>query len=162
MQKISPCLWFDDQAEQAVNFYCGIFKNSKILEILHYDKASAQASGQSEGSVLTVTFELDGQKFMALNGGPIFKFTEAVSFMIPCDTQEEIDYYWEKLTADGGEESQCGWLKDKYGMSWQVYPAIIDKMLMDKDRAKAGRAMQAMLTMRKFDIAALESAFEKN
>jgi len=159
MQKITPCLWFDKEAEEAAQFYTSVFKNSKIGTIARYDKASAKVSGQPEGSVLTVEFELDGQKFLALNGGPVFKFNEAVSFIVDCDTQEEVDYYWEKLSAVP-ESEQCGWLKDKYGLSWQVVPKRLEELLNDPDSAKASRAMEAMLQMKKLDIAALERAAE--
>lgn len=160
MQKIVPCLWFDHQAEEAVNLYISLFKNSKILNVSRYDEASAQVSGQPAGSVLTVTFLLDGQEFMALNGGPAFKFTEAVSFVVNCETQAEVDRFWNTLTADGGEESQCGWLKDKYGLSWQIVPTVLEQLLSDPDPAKAQRAMQAMLEMKKLDIAELMRAYE--
>ena len=160
MDKISTCLWFDDQAEEAVKLYTSVFKNSKTGSILRYDEASAKASGRQAGSVLTITFELEGRPFMALNGGPMFKFTEAISLIVNCDDQGEVDYYWEKLTANGGQESMCGWLKDKFGLSWQITPKIMEKMLTDKDPAKAKRAMEAMLQMKKLDIATLEKAFE--
>ncbi len=160
MQKITPNLWFDTQAEEAANFYASLFKDSKIGRISHYDEASAKVSGMPAGSVLAVEFELQGQQFVGINGGPVFKFNEAVSFAIDCKDQEEVDYFWEKLTAGGGEESVCGWLKDKYGVSWQVTPTILNEMLADKDQVKAGRAMKAMLEMKKIDIAKLEEAFE--
>ena len=155
MQTITPFLWFDNQAEEAMNLYLSIFKNSKPLSIARY---GAGGPGPA-GSVMTASFELDGQQFVALNGGPIFKFTEAVSFVINCETQEEVDMYWDKLTADGGQESMCGWLKDKFGISWQIVPPILPKMLTDKDKAKAGRAMQAMMGMKKIIIADLEKAY---
>ncbi len=151
--KINPFLWFDNQAEDAVNLYTSIFKNSKIGSIARYGKAGPGP----EGSVMTAVFELEGIQFIALNAGPIFKFTEAISFVVNCVDQEEVDYYWEKLSA-GGEESMCGWLKDKFGLSWQVVPVRLSELLTDKDPARAGRAMQAMLKMRKIDIAALENA----
>jgi len=157
---LATCLWFDTQAEEAANYYLTIFPNSRILDISRYDAASAQASGRPEGSVLTVLFELDGHKFMGLNGGPIFKFSEAVSIMVECETQHEIDYYWNALTANGGQESACGWLKDKYGFSWQIVPKDWANIINDKDKEKAGRAMQAMLGMRKLDIAELKRAAE--
>ena len=160
MQKIAPFLWFDQEAEEAVKFYTSIFKNSKIGRILRYDKQAAKASGRPAGSVLTIEFELEGQKFVALNGGPQFKFNESVSFVVNCETQEEVDYFWEKLTADGGEESQCGWLKDRFGLSWQVTPTVLIDMLHDKDSAKAERAMKAMLQMQKIDIDKLKAAYE--
>lgn len=158
MQKITPFLWFDNQAEEAAKFYASIFKNSKVGEITRYDEAAAQASGRPAGSAMTVEFELEGQRFTGLNGGPTFKFTEAVSFAVSCETQEEVDYFWSKLTADGGAESQCGWLKDKFGLSWQITPKILIELLKDKDKAKSQRAMKAMLQMRKIDIAKLEEA----
>jgi predicted 3-demethylubiquinone-9 3-methyltransferase (glyoxalase superfamily) len=159
MPKITPFLWFDDQAEEAVKFYTSIFKNSKTGRILRYDEEAAKASGRPAGSVLTVEFELDGQKFVALNGGPQFKFNESISFVVNCETQEEVDYYWQKLTADGGQESQCGWLKDKFGVSWQITPSVLIDMLHDKDPEKAGRVMKAMLQMQKIDIAKLKAAY---
>jgi predicted 3-demethylubiquinone-9 3-methyltransferase (glyoxalase superfamily) len=156
MQKITPFLWFDSNAEEAVNFYVSVFKNSKVKEMTRY--TGEEPSGQ-KGSVMTVSFELDGQEFVALNGGPQFKFTEAVSFVINCETQEEIDYYWEKLIAGGGEEVQCGWLTDKYGLSWQVVPTKIRKWA--RDPARFQRVMHAVMQMKKLDIAALESAYEQ-
>src|SRR5690242_15685599 len=146
IQKITPCLWFNTQAEEAANFYASLFPNSKITSVLRYDAAS-EASGQPEGSVLFVEFELDGERFAALNGGPAFQFNESVSLIIECSTQEEIDHYWYGLTSNGGQESQCGWLKDKFGLSWQVTPKQLLEMHHDKDSAKAGRAMKAMLGM---------------
>jgi predicted 3-demethylubiquinone-9 3-methyltransferase (glyoxalase superfamily) len=162
MQKITPFLWFDGQAEDAVNFYTSIFKDSKIGRILRYGEevAKVSASGRPVGSVLTIEFEIEGQKFVALNGGPQFKFNESVSFVVDCETQEEVDYFWEKLTADGGEESQCGWLKDKFGLSWQVTPALLIDMLHDEDPEKAERVMKAMLQMQKIDIEKLKQAAE--
>ena len=160
MQKITPFLWFDHEAEEAVRFYTSTFKNAKTGRILRYDKEAAKASGRPAGSVLTIEFEIEGQKFVALNGGPQFKFNESVSFVVNCETQEEVDYYWEKLTADGGEESQCGWLKDKFGLSWQVTPTVLIDMLHDEDSAKAERAMKAMLQMQKIDIDKLKAAYE--
>lgn len=148
MQKITPFLWFDGNAEEAMNFYLSVFKNSKQI-------ATMPGPG---GSVMGVTFELEGLEFQGLNAGPMFKFNEAVSFFVKSDTQEEIDYYWEKLTADGGEESMCGWLKDKFGLSWQIVPPILGKLLSDPDREKAGRAMQAMMKMKKIIIADLKNA----
>ena len=155
MAKIIPFLWFDGQAEEAARFYTSIFKNSKLGDILYWGNTGPGP----KGSVLTVDFELDGQKFVALNGGPEFKFTEAVSFEIECRDQEEVDMYWEKLSA-GGEKSQCGWLKDRYGLSWQVTPAILTKMLKDRDTAKADRVMTAMMGMSKLEIAELERAYD--
>ena len=161
MQKITPFLWYDDKAEEAANFYCSIFKNSKVGSVTRYEGEGAKASGRPAGSVMTVAFELEGQKFTAINGGPHFKFTEAVSFVINCETQEEVDYSWEKLTADGGAESQCGWLKDKYGLSWQVVPTILPELFQDKDPEKLQRVMKAMLQMKKIDIAKLKQAGEQ-
>jgi predicted 3-demethylubiquinone-9 3-methyltransferase (glyoxalase superfamily) len=153
MQKISPFLWFDGNAEEAANFYVSIFKDSTILKIARYGEAGPGPAG----SVMVVNFQIEGQDFIALNGGPLFKFTEAISFVINCRTQEEVDHYWNKLTA-GGQESQCGWLKDKYGLSWQVTPTILGELLADKDQKKAQRVMQAMLQMKKIDIAELKRA----
>ena len=156
MEKITPFLWFDTQAEEAANFYTSIFKNSKILEVTR----TGEAGPGPAGSVLVVSFEIEGKKFIALNGGPVFKFNESVSFMIDCESQEEVDYYWSKLTADGGEESMCGWLKDKYGLSWQVTPRRLMELIGDPDPERAGRAMQAMMQMQKIDIATIERAAE--
>lgn len=161
-QKITPCLWFNDKAEEAAKFYVETFKDGKIGETTYYDKASAEVSGQPAGSVLTVEFEIHGQKFLALNGGPVFKLSEAVSFIIDCKDQDEVDYFWTKLTANGGEESVCGWLKDKFGLSWQVVPEILPKLLSDPDKAKAGRVMEAMLKMKKIEIVGLKKAYEAN
>jgi predicted 3-demethylubiquinone-9 3-methyltransferase (glyoxalase superfamily) len=158
MQKITPFLWFDNQAEEAAKYYASIFKNSKIDKITRYPKEAAEKIGRDPGSVMTVEFTLDGVEFVALNAGPQFKFTEAVSFVVMCDTQEEVDYYWEKLTADGGEPGVCSWLKDKFGLSWQVQPRLLIELLGDPDKAKAERAMNAMMEMKKIDIAALERA----
>ena len=160
MQKITPCWWFDDQAEEAVKFYASIFKNSKIKSITRYSEDAAKVSGRPKGSVLTVAFRLAGQEFLALNGGPIFKFTEAVSFIVNCQTQAEVDRLWEKLS-EGGEKGQCGWLKDKYGLSWQIVPTMLSKMLQDKDARKSERVMSALLQMKKLDIKRLEQAFRK-
>ena len=153
MQRITPCLWFDDQAEEAVGFYTAIFKHSKIGTIARYGEAGREIHGKPAGSVMTVAFELDGQPFTALNGGPDFKFNEAISLQINCETQEEVDYYWEKLT-DGGDEKaqQCGWLKDRYGVSWQVVPKALIEMLTAPDYEKSQKAMEAMLRMKKIDI----------
>jgi predicted 3-demethylubiquinone-9 3-methyltransferase (glyoxalase superfamily) len=159
MQKITPFLWFDDQAEEAVKFYTSIFKNSKTGRVLYYSEEAAKASGRPAGSVLTIEFEIEGQKFVALNGGPDFKFNESVSFVINCETQKEVDYFWEKLTADGGQESACGWLKDKFDLSWQVTPTVLIEMLHDKDPKKAERVMHAMLQMKKIDIEKLKAAY---
>jgi predicted 3-demethylubiquinone-9 3-methyltransferase (glyoxalase superfamily) len=161
MQKITPFLWFDDQAEEAVNFYTSLFKNSKIGRIFRYTEEAADKTGLPVGSVLTIEFEIEGQKFVALNGGPLFKFNESISFVINCETQEEVDYFWEKLIADGGEESACGWLKDKFGLSWQVTPTVLIDMLHDNDQEKSGRVMQAMLQMKKIEIKALKDAYER-
>jgi predicted 3-demethylubiquinone-9 3-methyltransferase (glyoxalase superfamily) len=162
MQKITPMLWFDGQAEDAAKFYTSIFKDSKIGRILHYGEETAKVSesGQSVGSVLTIEFEIGGQNFVALNGGPQFKFNESVSFVVNCETQEEVDYYWEKLIGCGGQESACGWLKDKFGVSWQVTPTVLIDMLHDKDAEKAERVMHAMLQMKKIDIAKLKAAYD--
>ena len=159
MQKITPFLWFDNQAEEAAKFYTSVFKNSKIGKILRYDEASAKAAGGPVGSVLTIEFEIEGQKFTALNGGPEFKFNESISFMVNCDTQNEVDYFWEKLTADGGQESACGWLKDKFGASWQVVPRVLIEMLGDNDSEKSERVMKAMLQMQKIEIKTLKEAY---
>jgi predicted 3-demethylubiquinone-9 3-methyltransferase (glyoxalase superfamily) len=155
MQKITPFLWFDDNAEEAMNFYISIFRNSRIVSVTRYGEAGPGALG----SVMTGKFQLEGQEFMALNGGPHFKFTEAVSFVVNCETQEEVDEFWEKLS-EGGEESQCGWLKDKYGLSWQIVPTILIEMLQDKDPEKSQRVMKAMLQMIKIDIKTLKQAYE--
>ncbi len=159
MQKITPFLWFDDQAEEAAKFYTSIFKNSKIGKIARYDKAGEKAAGRPAGSVMTIEFQLEGQEFVALNGGPHFKFTEAISFVVNCQTQEEVDYYWKKLS-EGGKEVQCGWLTDKFGVSWQVVPTILPELLSNKDAAKSQRVMQAMLKMVKLDIKKLKRAAE--
>jgi len=156
MQKITPFLWFDNQAEEAMNFYTSIFKNSKKGEVRFYPPGSP---GGMAGKVLTATFELDGEEFIALNAGPVFKFTEAVSFFVKCSTQEEVDHYWNSLTADGGQESQCGWLKDKYGLSWQIIPDALGQLMGDKDPSKAGRVMEAMLKMKKIEIDKLQAAY---
>jgi predicted 3-demethylubiquinone-9 3-methyltransferase (glyoxalase superfamily) len=159
MEKITPFLWFDDQAEEAVKFYTSIFKNSKAGRVLRCSEEAAQASGRPAGSILTIEFEIEDKKFVALNGGLQFKFNESVSFVVNCETQEEVDYYWEKLTADGGEESACGWLKDKFGLSWQITPTVLIDMLHDNDSEKSERVMHAMLQMQKIDIKALEDAY---
>ena len=159
-QKITPCLWFDGQAEEAAKFYVSVFKNSKIGRIIRYSEVGQEIHGGKPGSVLAIEFELDGQPFSGLNGGPIFKFSEAISFQVPCDTQDEIDYYWTKLQEGGGSESDCGWLKDRFGLSWQVFPAALLGMLASSDRQKADRAMAAMLKMKKLDLAALQRAFD--
>ena len=157
--RISPCLWFDSQAEQAANFYVSVFKNSKVGRIARYPKAGQETHKRPAGSVMTVEFELDGQTFTALNGGPVFTFTEAVSLQVNCDTQKEIDYYWEKLSQGGDPKAQqCGWLKDRYGLSWQIVPTVLGEMFEDHESPKAQRAMEAMLRMKKIDIAELERA----
>src|SRR5437763_17206618 len=161
MQKITPFLWFDHQAEEAVKFYTSIFKNSKTGRILRYSEEAAKASGQAPGSVLTIEFDIEGQKFVALNGGPQFEFNESISFVVNCETQEEVDYHWEKLTADGGQESACGWLKDKFGLSWQVVPTVLIDMLHDEDSEKSERVTNAMLQMKKIDIKTLKEASQK-
>ena len=160
MQKITPFLWFDSNAEEAVNFYVSIFKNSKLGKVTRYNEASSKAAGRPEGSVMTMEFQLEGQSFTAINGGPHFKFTEAISFVVDCETQEEVDYFWNKLTADGGQESQCAWLKDKYGLSWQIVPRVLIEMIGDKDPQKAQRVMEAMLQMKEIDIATLQRAYD--
>lgn len=161
MQPIRPCLWFDHQAEDAAKLYTSIFKNSRIFDVTRYGKEGFEIHGCPEGSVLTVEFELDGQLFIAMNGGPAFKFNEAVSFEIRCTTQEEVDHYWSKLTEGGDVDAQqCGWLKDKFGVSWQVTPQVLVDLISDPDREKAGRVMNAMLQMKKIDIAGLQRAYE--
>jgi predicted 3-demethylubiquinone-9 3-methyltransferase (glyoxalase superfamily) len=159
MQKITTFLWFNDKAEEAAQFYTSIFKNSKIGTITRYREAAANASGRPPGSVMTVVFQLDGQEFIALNGGPHFQFTEAVSLVINCDTQAEIDNFWAKLSA-GGQESQCGWLKDKYGLSWQIVPAQIERWLGDENPEKSARVMGAVLQMRKLDMKTIQAAYD--
>ncbi len=159
-QRITPCLWFDDQAEEAARFYTGIFKNSKIGRISRYGEAGREVHGRPPGSVMTIEFELDGQAFTALNGGPVFKFNEAISFQVSCKDQKEVDYYWEKLSQGGDDKAQqCGWLKDKYGVSWQIVPAALIDLLSDPKSEKSQRAMTAMLQMKKIDIAKLERAY---
>ena len=159
-RKITPCLWFDDQAEEAAKFYTGIFKNSKIGKISRYGEAGREITQKAPGSVMMVSFELDGQPFSALNGGPIFQFNEAVSFIIPCKDQKELDFYWDKLSQGGDPAAQqCGWLKDKFGVSWQVIPAELDEMVGDPNSEKSQRAMEAMLQMKKIDLATLERAY---
>lgn len=156
MQKITPFLWFDDKAEEAANFYISIFKNSKMGTVTRY----GDAGPGKKGSVMSVTFQLEGQDFFALNGGPLFKFTEAISFFVNCKTQEEVDDLWEKLSA-GGQKSQCGWLKDRYGLSWQIVPTALSEMLRDKDPQKSQRVMKAMLQMTKIDIQKLKDAYNQ-
>ncbi len=154
-QKITPFLWFNQEAEEAANFYVSLFKDSKILSVSRY----GDAGPGPKGSVMVVEFQLAGQKFSALNGGPHFKFTEAISLLVNCDSQEEVDTLWSKLTANGGQEGQCGWLKDRFGLSWQIVPSRFVQMMQDKDPKRTQRVMQAMLTMKKFDIARLEEAY---
>ena len=158
-QKITTFLWFDSQAEEAAKFYMSIFKDSRIVGITRYDDEAAKAAGRPKGSVMTVAFELSGQEFTALNGGPLFKFTEAISLVVHCENQKEVDHFWEKLAA-GGEEVQCGWLKDRFGLSWQVVPTVLVEMLQDKNPEKSKRAVAAMLKMKKLDIDALTKAYE--
>lgn len=164
MQRTTPCLWFDDKAEEAANFYVAIFSalrgNSKIKSVARYGEAGAQASGRPKGSAMTVLFELEGQEFLGLNGGPMFTFSPAVSFIVNCKTQEEVDELWEKLS-EGGETQQCGWLKDKYGVSWQIVPTILGELMQDQDARKSERVMQALLQMNKLDIATLKKAAEE-
>jgi predicted 3-demethylubiquinone-9 3-methyltransferase (glyoxalase superfamily) len=154
-QKITPFLWFDDKAEEAMNFYVSLFKNSKVLRVLRY----GDAGPGPKGSIMTAEFQLEGQEFVALNGGPQFKFTEAISFVVNCESQEEVDYFWEKLS-EGGERSRCGWLEDKFGLSWQVVPTVLVEMYQDKDPAKSQRVMKAMLQMDKLDIKKLKEAYD--
>ena len=162
MQKITPCLWFDSNAEEAANFYISIFKNSKIGKISRYGKEGYEIHGKPEGTVLTVEFELNGQTFTALNGGPVFRFNEAISFQVQCKSQNEVDYYCQKLSKGGDEKAQqCGWLKDKYGVSWQIVPTVLGEMLQDKDPKKSGKVMNALLQMKKIDIRTLEKAYEE-
>ena len=158
MQKITPCLWFDSNAEEAVNFYASVFKKSKIGKISRYGEEGYEIHGKPAGTVLTVEFELNGQTFTALNGGPVFKFNEAISFQVSCKSQKEVDYYWEKLS-EGGEKGQCGWLKDKYGVSWQIVPTVLGEMLQDKVTKKSERVMKALLQMKKLDIKKLKQAY---
>jgi predicted 3-demethylubiquinone-9 3-methyltransferase (glyoxalase superfamily) len=160
MQRISPCLWFDDQAEEAARHYTSIFPNSRVLKIARYGEAGAKAAGRPVGSAMTVEFELDGHRFVGLNGGPVFKFSEATSFIVHCSTQKEVDDYWVKLS-EGGEEGPCGWLKDRFGLSWQIVPKALMEMLQDKDPGKAERVMGAMLQMKKIEIEPLVDAYEQ-
>jgi predicted 3-demethylubiquinone-9 3-methyltransferase (glyoxalase superfamily) len=163
MQRITPCLWFDTQAEEAAKFYTSIFKNSRIGRISRYGKEGHEIHGRPEGSVLTVEFEINGHSFTALNGGPVFKFNEAVSFQVYCENQEELDHYWEKLSRGGDAKAQqCGWLKDRYGVSWQVVPTVLAGMLVDKDTRKSERVMKELLQMKKLDIARLEQAYARH
>ena len=157
MQKITPFLWFDNQAEEAVNYYVSIFPNAKILNVARYNDDGAQVSGRSRGSVMTVVFQIDGQQFIALNGGPVFTFTPAISFVVNCETQDEVDRLWDRLSA-GGEQQQCGWLRDKYGVSWQIVPSVLGALLGHPDAATSQRVMHAMLQMKKLDIKGLQQA----
>ncbi len=160
MQKITPFLWFDDKAEEAANFYVSIFKNAKIGKITHYGEEAANASGRPPGTVMTVSFQIDGQEFIALNGGPHFHFTEAISLVVNCETQAEVDDLWVKLS-NGGQESRCGWLKDRYGLSWQIVPSVLGKLLHGGDAKKSAAAMRAMLQMDKLDIRRLQEAYDQ-
>jgi predicted 3-demethylubiquinone-9 3-methyltransferase (glyoxalase superfamily) len=160
MQKITPCLWFDSNAEEAVKFYTSIFKKSKIRRIARYTEEGYEIHGRPAGTVMTIEFELNGQTFTALNGGPVFRFNEAISFQVNCKSQEELDYYWEKLSKGGDEKAQqCGWLKDKYGVSWQIVPTVLGEMLQGKDTEISSRIMKALLQMKKLDIKTLKQAY---
>ena len=160
IQRVSPCLWFDNQAEEAAKFYTGIFPNSRIVNVARYGSAGQEIHGRPPGSVMVVVFELDGQSFTGLNGGPLFKFNEAVSLQVNCDTQKEVDHYWEKLGAGGDPQAQqCGWLKDRYGLSWQIVPTLMGELFKGEATPKSERAMSAMLEMKKLDIAALKRAY---
>ncbi len=159
MKGITPCLWFDNQAEEAARFYTSVFKNSRVGAISHYGDSGSKAAGRPKGSVMMVAFEIAGQKFLGLNGGPHFKFSEAISLMVNCENQQEIDEYWARLS-EGGSQGQCGWLKDKYGLSWQVVPTGMEEMMLDKDPERSERVMAAVMTMRKFDVEALKRAYE--
>jgi predicted 3-demethylubiquinone-9 3-methyltransferase (glyoxalase superfamily) len=162
MSQITPCLRFDSNAEEAAKFYTSIFKNSKIGNVSRYGEEGSEVHGKPAGTVLTIEFELNGQAYIALNGGPIFQFTEAVSFMVNCETQEELDYYWDNLSAGGDPKAQqCGWLKDKYGLSWQIVPASLSKWMQDKDPARTGRVMKALMQMTKLDINKLQQAYDQ-
>jgi len=156
-RKLTPCLWFDSEAEEAANFYVSVFKNSRIGKISRYGKEGYEVHGRKAGTVMTVEFKIEGQKFLALNGGPHFKFNEAISFQVHCQTQEEVDYFWSTLS-EGGKEAPCGWVKDKFGLSWQIIPDVLPQLLTDKNVEKAGRVMKSMLQMKKIDIAALQRA----
>ena len=160
MQKISPFLWFDDKAEEAVIFYVSIFGNSEITGITRYGEAGSEVAGRPKGTVMTIAFQLEGQEFVALNGGPVFTFSPAISFVVNCETQEEVDKLWEKLS-EGGEIEHCGWLRDKYGVSWQIVPTILGEMLQDKNTEKSERVMKAMLQMKKIDIKDLRQAYQQ-
>jgi predicted 3-demethylubiquinone-9 3-methyltransferase (glyoxalase superfamily) len=160
MQRIAPCLWFDHEAEEAAKFYTSIFPNSRIVETSRYGEAGKEVHGRPAGSVMTVGFELDGQPFTALNGGPVFKFNEAISLQVNCETQQDVDHYWNRLSEGGDPNAQqCGWLKDKYGVSWQVVPRVLSELIKDPDPAKSGRVMEALLHMKKLDIAGLKRAY---
>lgn len=160
LQKITPCLWFDDQAEDAARFYTSVFRNSRITKVAHYGDVGQEVHGRTPGSVMTVAFELDGHSFTALNGGPVFTFNEAISLQVNCDDQEEVDYFWRALSEGGDERAQqCGWLKDRFGVSWQIVPRILVDMVTDPDKAKSERAFGAMLQMKKIDIDALKRAY---
>jgi predicted 3-demethylubiquinone-9 3-methyltransferase (glyoxalase superfamily) len=160
MKPITPCLWFDDEAEEAAGFYTGIVPNSRITAVARYGEAGREHHGKPPGTVMTVAFELNGQPFTALNGGPVFQFNEAVSFQVNCEAQDEVDHYWEQLSAGGDPNAQqCGWLKDKFGVSWQIVPTVLVELLQDDDAARSQRVMQAVLTMKKLDIAALRQAY---
>jgi len=161
MQKIIPFLWFDSNAEQAVNFYTSIFKKSKITDTTRYGEEGAKVSGRLKNSIMTISFELEGQEFMALNGGPMFNFSQAVSFVVNCKTQKEVDELWEKLSAEGGETQQCGWLKDKYGVPWQIVPTILGELMLDPNPIKREKVMSAMLQMTKIEIEGLKKAYNE-
>ena len=161
MQKITPFLWFDNKAEEAAKFYVSIFKNSKIVSITPYGEAGAAATGKPKGTVMIVTFQLDGQEFVAINGGPVFTFSPAISLVVNCKTQDEVDWFWDKLS-EGGEKEQCGWLKDRYGISWQIVPTLLGDMLQEKDPKKSEGVMKAMLQMNKIDIKALQQAYNQD
>ena len=162
MQSIIPCLWFDSNAEEAVNFYISVFKNSKVGHVSRYGEAGFEIHGKPAGTVLTIEFELNGRPFTALNGGPMFKFNEAVSFQVHCESQDEVDYYWSKLSQGGDEKAQqCGWLKDKFGLSWQIVPIVLYDMLRDKDAARSARVMNAIHQMKKLDIKPLQQAYDQ-
>jgi predicted 3-demethylubiquinone-9 3-methyltransferase (glyoxalase superfamily) len=159
LQKITPCLWFDNQAEEAVDYYISIFRNSRVTAVARYPEAGQEVHGRAAGSVMTVAFELDGQTFTALNGGPLFKFNEAVSMQVNCESQDELDHFWERLSAGGPKEAQqCGWLKDKFGLSWQIVPTVLPQLMTDADPARSARVMDALMSMKKLDIAALKKA----
>src|SRR2546429_5330414 len=163
MQQITPCLWFDSNAEEAVKFYTSIFRKSKIGKIARYTEEGNEIHGRPAGTVMTIEFELNGQTFTALNGGPVFKFNEAISFQVNCKSQGELDYYWEKLSKGGDEKAQqCGWLKDRYGLSWQIVPIVLGKMLQDKNAEKSERGMKALLQMKKLDIKTLQQAYDRH